>query len=298
MPIAFFANLLVLLSAVSPFASSAAAVSPFTYVDYESFEVIGWTKDCTVAVKHLGYPRVGDAIANVPVRAKIGTLTIKPTEHHAKTEWRIDSEGRNSWDPSAVYAARAALRDQGYVHEGWRETVRPDLVAAERDLPRLILTTDTFRSQSTDYPAEFPARWRMAEVHYSPLSAVCALLVFHDRKAQPKKPFFQYRLIRVDNPAIRSDRAFAHLTNGLILLNNGDRAGALQEAKIAAQIAPDDGLARYKHACLLALSGTTEAAFDELELAIKIDKRLKAKARGDQDFADVAWMPRFQELTR
>jgi hypothetical protein len=248
-----------------------------------------------VAVSHLGFPRLGDAIVSEPVRARIGTITIGPGEENARADWRASWDGRQSWDDGVAARIKKELKTQGYSHAGWHETVRPDDVAPERDLPRLIQTTDTFRTASRDLPGGFPDRWRMAQVYYSPVDATCGLLVFHDRA---RRDFFQYRLIRIDNPGIRSDRALAHVTNGLLLLERGDRGGALAEAAIAAEMAPDYSPARYQFGAMLAINGKSRQALDELEAALKLDGAYKKKARSDVNYEDLRWMPRFKELVR
>jgi hypothetical protein len=267
-------------------------------VDRETLTVIGWNKDCSVALAHLGYPAVGAAIADEPVRARLGTLTIPPGKEAAEADARVDWDGARTWQAAAFAEAKAELAGEGYTQKGWKETIRPDPVVNERDLPRLIVSTDTLRTKSTDFPDGYPRRWRLSEIHYSPLSAVCGLLVFTDTAAKPNKPFYTYRLVRIGNPGVRSDRALAHVTNGLLLLQNGDRQGALAETGIAALMAPDYAPARYQRAGMLALGGQPEAAVDELAAAVKLEPNYRAKARDDENFDDIRWMPKFQDLTK
>lgn len=288
-----------LLSALVLFAPAVAgAQSGFITVDHEKLAVLGWTKDCSVALSHLGYPAIGAAIADEPIRTRLGALTIAPGSEQARSDLRIDWDGARSWQPSVYAEARSDLKAEGYRQKGWKETLRPDPVVAERDLPRLITTTDTFRSQNADWPDGFPGRWRLSEVYYSPLDASCGLLVFLDTKAAAAKPFYTYRLIRIGNPGIRSDRALAHVTNGLLLLQNGDRDGALAETAIAAEMAPDYAPARYQRASMLALGGQGDAAVDELSAAVALEPNYRVKARHDENFADIRWMPKFQDLTK
>jgi hypothetical protein len=267
-------------------------------IDHETLTVVGWNKDCSVAVSHLSYPVVGAAIAGDPVITRLGPLTIAPGEEKASADWRVDWDGARSWQQDVYKTARADLASEGYSQPGWQETIRPALVIEDRDLPRLILSTDTFRTTSTDFPKAFPTRWRIARVHYSPQDSACALFVFEDRTARPGKPAFDFRLVRVGNPGIRADRALAHVTNGLLLLERGDRPGALEETLIAVQMAPDSASSHYHYARQLALNGRGDAAMDELASAVALDKTYKRKARDEPDFEDVAWMPRFKDLTR
>ena len=267
-------------------------------VDRETLTVLGWNKDCSVAISHLSYPVVGSAISDEPVITKLGTLTIAPGKEKAAADWRIQWEGRRSWQPAEYAESKAELAKQGYTNKGWHEVVRAAPVAPDRDVPRLILTTDTFRTAAAGFPKAFPSRWRMSHVYYSPLDAACALLIFEDKKAVAAHAAYEYRLIRVGNPGIRADRALAHLTNGLLLLERGDRAGALEETQIAVQMAPDDASSRYQYARQLALNGKGDAAMDELAAAVKLEKSYKRKARGEPDFEDLSWIPRFKEITK
>lgn len=257
----------------------------------ETLELLGWNKACSVAVSHLGYPAVGDAIADEPVMTRIGALTIAPGEESARPEWLCSWEGRRSWDAEEAADARAALAKRGYALPGFTERLRPP-VAPERDLPRLILSTDSFRTQS---PGPFPGDgWRLDRVYYSPLASTCGLLVW--RKDGEKKDFFKLLLLRVGNPAIRFDRAVSRVTNARLLQEKGALPEGLQDAADAAAMAPEHSDTRYHHAALLHLSGKIEASVDELAEAVKIDKRLARRARGDKDFRGLSWHPRFRAV--
>lgn len=287
---AILSSLLVLVSA-----SARAQSVP---IDHETLTILGWNKNCSVALSHLSYPKVGYAIAEDPVRTRLGALTIAPGQERAASDLRIDWDGKFTWKPGEFGQARAALQAEGYDQQGWVETIRPDPVVDARDLPRLITSTDTLQTASTDFPRGFPNRWRLSEIRYSPLDAACGLLIFTDKTAPPGKSFYTYRLLRIGNPAVRKDRALAHVTNGLLLLGNGDRDGALAETSIAAVMAPDYATARYQRAAMLCLGGQEDAAVQELAAAVKLDPSYGVKARDDENFADMRWDPRFKDLTK
>jgi hypothetical protein len=264
-------------------------------IDHETLTFLGWDKNCAAALAHLRYPVLGTAIADEPVKTEIGVVRVAPGEEHAKTDWRADWEGKRTWRPGVYAQARADLKAEGYTNPGWPETVRVGTSDA-RDLVRLLTTTDTFKTRGEDFPD--PTRWRLARVHYSPLKAACGLLIFDDLKAPEGKTFFQYRLVRINNHSIRTDRALAHDTNAMLLLTNGDRVGALEETAIAAKMAPEYATARYLYARMLSLNGKGELAIEELTEAAKIDPLLKTKARHEPDFEDIHWMPRYKDLVK
>lgn len=260
-------------------------------LDHETFFLLGWNKGCSVAIAHYAYPKVGDAIADEPVMTRIGTWTIEPGKETAVAHWEFEADGRRSFDPDAARKAKAELAKKGYTMSGYKEIVRADPVVEKRDLPRLILSTDTFRSRST---ATYPeAGWRLSSVYYNTV-ATCGLLVY--RELGQRKDFYKEVLVRIETPRIRQDRAIAHMTNGLLLLEQGDRAGAVAETAIAARMAPDFAEARYKHAALLNLDGQTDSAVDELAAALQIDPSLREKAGKDPDFESLRGFPRFDQL--
>jgi hypothetical protein len=257
-------------------------------IERNALTVIGWSRACSVAVDLRGYPFLGDASVQEPVMARVGSITIAPGSEAATAQWLVSGDGVYSWTPGAVREAHAALKEKGYTRSGYAETVRPEPVFDDPSLREILLTTAAFRSRAKDL---MPAPWRMAEIHYSPVVATCALIVYE------KDKIIALRLIRVGNPAVRRERAHAHLENGLRLLENGDRLGALAETGIAAKTAPDYPAALFHHAAQLCVNGQDVAALDELAAAIKLDTSYKRKARDSRDFSDIAWMPRFKALT-
>lgn len=272
-------------------ALASAAVSSAPEVDHETFFLLGWNKGCSVALAHYAYPKVGDAIADEPVMTRIGTLTIEPGEEKFKQKWAVEADGRRSFDPALARKAKADLARAGYNLSGYKEIVRPDPVVDKRDLQRLILTTETFKSRST---GPFPGPgWRMAAVYYN-TTATCAMILY--RQLGQRKDFYTPALIRIETPGIRRDRALAHITNGLLLLEQGERTGAVAETAIAARMAPEYAEARYKHAALLNLDGQTDAAVDELAAALQLEPTLREKAAADADFESLKGFPRFDQL--
>lgn len=260
----------------------------------ETFELIGWNKQCSVAVSHLGYPKVGEAIADEPLMTRLGTLTIPAEGREVSAHWLLELDGRGSWNPPAAAAARESLKKAGYTRPGFPETVRDAPVVQERDLPRLLSTTDTFKAAGAGFPP--PPPWRLARVHYAPFSSACALFVY--TRGSAAQPFHKLFLLRIGNPTIRFDRADAHVTNALLLFEKGRLTEAIDEAQIAAALAPEQSLSRYTYGELLALDGEVEAALAELAAAIKIDPANKRKARKDKDWDALKRDRRFKDLTR
>jgi hypothetical protein len=60
---------------------------------------------------------------------------------------------------------------------------------------------------------------------------------------------------------------------------------------------PDEGNVRYNTACLEALDGNTEAAFDHLARAVRAHPQFAEWAREDDDLASLRDDPRFAQLT-
>lgn len=275
-------------------ARAVAATNQAVSIDSETVRVIGWNNDCSIALSHLGFAPLGQAILGDPVMSRVGTLTIAPGAEKAKAAWGVEEDGVGTWTAVAASDTEKGLRDEGYVRRGWIETIRPETITSD-DSGRLLVSTGAFQTRSTDFPAGYPGRARLATIDYSPETAACALLVFQDASGKLR---YAPRLIRVGSVTARKDRARAHLAQAWLLLDAGDRAGALQETAIAAAVCPEDALSRYRHSLQLLLDGQTEPALDELEAAAKLDPSFKKRARQDKDFKDAAWMPRFKEITR
>lgn len=286
------AALLALLSRAA-FAAPAAAGRSVP-VDSETVKVLGWNNDCSVAVERLGFAALGDAISGDPVVTQIGTLTIDPGAEKARADWQMDADGARTWSRADAAQAETNLREDGYVRFGRRETVRPLTLVPGDEFAALLVSTAAFQTRAKDFPEGYPGRWRLARVDYSPVLASCALLTFQDAPGK----LFQLRLIRVPNVVARKDRARAHLGEAHRLLDEADRAGALAETTIAAEVCPEDPLSRYRHSLQLLLDGQTAPSLDELAAAVALDPSFKKRARNDKDFQDIAWMPRFQEITR
>ena len=266
--------------------------APALEADHETFSLIGWNKGCSAAITHYAFPKIGEAIADEPISTRIGTLTIAPGRENAAAHWEYAVDGKLTWDPTKAADAKEKLAREGYNLAGYKEIIRPDAVVDVRDLPRLILSTDTFKSKTTQ-PYPDPAEYRLAFVYYAPFGS-CGMLVY--RELGQRKDFYKELLIRIETPRIRHDRALSHIDNGLLLLEQGDRVGAVAETAIAAKMAPDFALAHYKHAALLNLDGQTDAAVDELMRAIQLDPTLRQKAQGDADFDSLKGFPRFDDL--
>lgn len=262
-------------------------------VDHETLSVIGWNNACSIALVHSAFPVLGTDVVDDPISARVAKLTIAPGEIVAKTESLLWLDGSFSWKPAEVKAAVENLKKAGYGESGYQETIRPDPIGPQPGLEELLLSTQAF---SASAPSGWPSpEFRLSKVFYSPLTT-CALLTY--RRADAPKDFFAYALTRVGDPRVRTVRSRAHVSNGLLLLKDGDIEGALAETKISAAVAPDHALARYHHAALLSLTGSLEEALRELGEAISRDKKYRALARQNKDFDSLWKDKRFKVLTR
>lgn len=73
---------------------------------------------------------------------------------------------------------------------------------------------------------------------------------------------------------------------------------ALASFDAALQIDPDDALALYNKACVLALTQNRELALVSLTKALALKPELQAAARDDGDFQNLKPLPQFQELIK
>jgi len=269
--------------------ASAARASDY---NREKLDVLGWRDGCAVAVAHYGYPPAGQAITDDPVMTHIGILSIGPGETKEKEQWLLSLHGPWTWRPKEAGKILSDLRAKGYVKPGMVEDVGTAPVAPERDLPRLISTTDTLKAVYGK-PRPDPG-WKWTAIYYEPVGT-CALFLY--QKTVDGRVSYDYVLARVGNPAARRDRAEAHLTNALLLVERGELDSAVIETATAAHIAPDYAPGRYHHAALMATTGVIEPALDELEAAVALDAKYREKARKDKDFETLHWHPKFKELT-
>jgi len=280
---------------ILPILLLAAAVRADDALDYdhEKFDILGWGDGCSVAITHYGYPPPGQYLEDEPVMSRIGTLSIAPGKTKEKDDWLISLHGPSTWRPKEADKALSLLAQRGYSKPGLIEQIAQSPVVAARDLPRLLNTTEALKASPGN--AWLDHSWRWTSIVYEPLGT-CALFTYEKRGME--KPFYNYLLVRINNPAARADRAQAHLTNAILLLDKGDLDSAVLESELAARLEPNDALMRYHHAALMALSGVVEPAIDELEAAISLDAQYKAKARKDKDFESLRWHPKFKELTK
>jgi len=85
--------------------------------------------------------------------------------------------------------------------------------------------------------------------------------------------------------------------NGVVSMNDGDYAAALEIFEQAAAKAPKDDSINYVRAVALALSGEDDAALEMLSTAIDANDVNRIYARNDTDFSSLAANPAFRELT-
>lgn len=266
-------------------AAPAAAQS----VEREQLAVVGWSKACSVAVNHLGFPHRGEALYDEPVLARIGALTIAPGALEPEARWLVEWEGANTWKQDEARQAVSSLVAGGYDDPGFVEKIRAEPAVPERpELERIIRSTSTLGIRGgVRWPG---AEWRLSEIHYN-RTATCGLLVYEsDRR-------FAYVLARLFRPKARPERARAHLSSGLLLFEKGDLEGALAETGIAAAMYPTGAANRYHHGAMLALSGELEKALEEVKQAVALDASYRKKAAEDVDLDNLRDLPEFKRLT-
>jgi hypothetical protein len=279
---------------ILPLIALASTAFAFDRPDYdrERLDVLGWGDGCSVAVAQYGDPPEG-AVDEDPLLVRIGVLTIPPGQTKEKDDWMISLHGPSSWRPHEADKILALLSQRGYSKPGVTEDIGKSPVVDARDLPKLINTTETLKP----VPGKtWPGRdWRWTGMVYGPLST-CALFIYQARDFDA--PFYNYLLVRINNPGARPARAEARLTNAFLLMEKGDLDSAILESATAARLDPNNASARYHHARLLALSGEVEPAIDELEAAIRLDAQYKKKAKNDKDLESLRWHPKFKEMTK
>jgi tetratricopeptide (TPR) repeat protein len=99
----------------------------------------------------------------------------------------------------------------------------------------------------------------------------------------------------VPEPSLKTaDDMYSH---GVVLMNDGDYAAALEIFEQAATKAPKDERISYVRAVALALSGEDDAALQMLSTAIHANDVNRIYARNDPDFSSLSANPDFRELT-
>lgn len=259
-------------------------------IEREEYKIIGWNNACSVAVERYAYPVLGQAIHGEPITSRLGTLAIVTKYPIVETRWVFEADGANTYDKESIPVFRRKLRKAGFDRPGFTETIRDAATVASPGSAEVILSTAILEARPDFWPDT--REWRWGWAHYNPLST-CALLVY---ERVDERERFKFILTRIYNAKARSERGLAHTTNGRLLFNEGDLAGALAETEIGARTAPEAGPARYHYAALLALNGRLNASFAELLEAVKIDERFAEKAAADADFDSLRVRQDFQEL--
>jgi tetratricopeptide (TPR) repeat protein len=261
-------------------------------VDHEVWKVLGWNDACGVAFEHFYYPVLGQAIASEPIGAHVGEAHIPPGSERYTARWVYSAEGATSWSAKDVVAAEKSLLKAGYNRRGFPELILDAPVGDQPGLEEELHSTTTLAARVTKgWP---PSEWRWTGGSYNPLGT-CALLSY-EKKDAPRH--YRLMLVRVYNSAVLHDRGFAHASNARLLFNEGNLDVAVQEADIAAALAPGLPVARYEHAAMMALTGKINEAADELAEAIKLNPKYAARAKDDIDFIDLRARDDFKDMTK
>jgi tetratricopeptide (TPR) repeat protein len=261
-------------------------------IDHETWSVVGWNDACGVAFEHFYYPKLGDAMAYEPISVRIGTAKINSGSEKYVGRYALETDGAASYDERAIAKVEKELKAAGFSRKGFPETILDAPIGNQPLLAEAILSTTTLAPRATTgWPGP---EWRWAGGNFSPL-ATCELLVF-EKRDQPKR--YRLLLVRVYNPRVRQDRAYAHASNARLLFNAGNLEVAAPEAETAALLAPELPIARYEHAAMLALTGHPNEAADELQAAIKLEPKYVDKAREDLDFESLHDRDDFKEMMK
>lgn len=259
-------------------------------IEREEYAIVGWNNACSVAVERYAWPVLGQAIHGEPITSRVGTLAIVTERPVVETRWVYEADGANTYDRGAISSFRRKLRKAGYDRRGFDETIRDAVTVDSPGSAEVILSTAILQARPDFWPDT--REWRLGHVHYNPLST-CALLVY-DRIGERDR--YKFILTRIYNANARPERGRAHTTNGRLLFNSGDLAGALAETEIGARAAPEVGGARYQYAAMLALNGHIDESMRELLAAAKLDEAFAKKAAKDEDFDSLRGRQDFQEL--
>ena len=84
--------------------------------------------------------------------------------------------------------------------------------------------------------------------------------------------------------------------HGVMQMNEGDLAGALEAFNAAAKKAPGDDRFAYGQAAVHAQGGEVEAAIDALERAVEINAANRVFAKNDSDFIPLRVLKEFQDI--
>ncbi|MFI5347110.1 MAG: tetratricopeptide repeat protein [Elusimicrobiota bacterium] len=284
------ATLAALLALSAP--PARAQDNPDFTIDHQEWHVIGWNDACGAALTVLSFPKLGEAIAGDPISTRAGTLIIPVAKQDAELNWTLQADGPLSFSQKDLDKAEKDLKLAGFSRAGYPETLQDVPVGDQPLLADAILSTETLKPRlKKGWPGP---EWRWAGASYNPLGT-CGLLVYENRQ-DPRH--YSFLLLRVYNARARTDRAYAHASNARLLFNSGNLDAGAMEAETAALLAPDLPIARYEHAAMLALTGHTDLAMDELNAAVKLDPKYRAKARDDEDFDELRRREDFKEATR
>lgn len=257
----------------------------------EEWRVLGWNNACAVAFETKAFPKLGMGVQEDPAETHIGTLTVDAGKETSQLSWNLELDGAYSWDERQATQTEKDLHEAGYDRPTFHEDVRTE-VGRQPGLAEVLQSTAAL---SARLKSGWPGRqWRLSGVDFNPLST-CALLAYSPRSGGVRRRFL---LVRVYASRARLERARAHTENALLLFAKGDVDAAAAEAATGAALAPELPVSRYHNAALQTLVGNIDAAVGELNAAIKMDPKLRAKARDDQDFEALRVRDDFQDLVR
>ncbi|MGE0174107.1 MAG: tetratricopeptide repeat protein [Oligoflexales bacterium] len=110
--------------------------------------------------------------------------------------------------------------------------------------------------------------------------------------SDPDKAIFAYK----DAIALEPNKSEYYTALGLTYYKKKDWDKALSEFAAAIEVNPEDAVAYYNEACVLALTGKEDKAMTSLKRAIQLDPTLQHTAKDDKDFAGIREKNNFQIL--
>jgi uncharacterized Ntn-hydrolase superfamily protein len=93
-------------------------------------------------------------------------------------------------------------------------------------------------------------------------------------------------------------RALSHLDDASKAYQKGNLPGALENARMAVELGPNQAETYYDLACYLSLSGNTDEAMVNIKKALTLAPHFKAMAKGDSDLNNLKTNKDFQALVK
>jgi serine/threonine protein kinase/Flp pilus assembly protein TadD len=147
-----------------------------------------------------------------------------------------------------------------------------------------------------DAARQYEQAWRLRPDDYQALLLGAGVLAGLGRKAEAEAAYRHGLKVAEDYLRLYPDGARALCLGATAWCQLGDRARALDWARRALVVDPDEAMTLYNVACLHSLLGQTEEALDTLARAVAAGYTHKEWIQNDADFKPLHGHPRFQAL--